>query len=303
MVTIEQIDEFRKRTNSSYEDARFFLERHQGDVLEAIIDFEKTKASWRPPERKQNKGEFGRKVAELLQKGFDLRMTVEDKAGKLLFTVPILLMLILMPAWPMMLFACLFLILLGYRLNFRDIKSTAVDVKDIFENLGSQMRDVSKTQHAHHPIGFVRPEDAKKQSQAAQPPVMNASAARPAAHTPTAPVHTSRDAGQVMTYPPTEPVATVQRQAAPVSPANIAPPANFVSPAPPAPPVPSVSPVAPAIPHAPLQNWMTPSGPKEQQRLQSESFPPADLRTTEPGSGAEVNQKEWDDGFSEFTVE
>lgn len=294
MVTIEQIDEFRKRTNSSYEDARYFLERHQGDVLEAIIDFEKTKASWRPPERKQNKGEFGRKVAELLQKGFDLRMTVEDKAGKLLFTVPILLMLILMPAWPMMLFACLFLILLGYRLNFRDIKSTAVDVKDIFENLGTQMRDVSKTQNSHHPIGFVRPEDAKKQSPMAQPPVMNASVPKSAPYTPTAPMNTYRDAGQVMTYPPTEPVSSVQHQAAPVSPAYYAPPV---------PPTPPVPPVAPAVPYLPLKNWMTPSVPNEPQRPQSESFPHVGINTTEPVSGVVANQKPEDDGFSEFTVE
>ncbi len=144
MITIEQIDEFRKRTNSSYEDARVFLERHQGDVLDAIIDFEKTKAAWRPPVKKpQQKGDFGRWILELLQKGFDLRMTVEDKTGKLLFTVPILLLLLLTPAWPMLLISCLFLILLGFKLGFRDIKSTAVNVKEIFNTVGSQFRDAS----------------------------------------------------------------------------------------------------------------------------------------------------------------
>ena len=43
MITIEQIDEFRKRTHSSYEDAKFFLEKNNGDILDAIIDFERTK--------------------------------------------------------------------------------------------------------------------------------------------------------------------------------------------------------------------------------------------------------------------
>ena len=43
MITMEQIDEFRKRTNSSYEDAKYYLERNNGDVLDAIIDFERSK--------------------------------------------------------------------------------------------------------------------------------------------------------------------------------------------------------------------------------------------------------------------
>lgn len=179
MITIEQIDEFRKRTNSSYEDARFFLERHQGDVLEAIIDFERTKANFRPQEKRPSKGEFGRRLAELIQKGFDLRMTVEDKAGKLLFTVPILLILIMTPAWPMMLFVCLFLILLGYRLGFRDIKTTAVNVREIFDSLGTQMRDVGRPD-AQGPFQGHRPPEPVR----GQGPTTAAGRAPMAAHRP-----------------------------------------------------------------------------------------------------------------------
>jgi len=43
MITMEQVDEFRKRTNSSYEDAKYFLERNKVDVLDSIIDFERRK--------------------------------------------------------------------------------------------------------------------------------------------------------------------------------------------------------------------------------------------------------------------
>lgn len=43
MITIEQIDEFRKRTHSSYEDAKYYLEKNNGDILDAIIDFERSK--------------------------------------------------------------------------------------------------------------------------------------------------------------------------------------------------------------------------------------------------------------------
>lgn len=158
MVTIEQIDEFRKRTNSSYEDARFFLERHQGDVLEAIIDFEKAKGTGNAQARTAKKGDFGRKIVEIIQKGFDLRMTVEDKLGKMLFTVPILVLLLLTPVWPMILIACLGLIFLGYKLGFRDIKTPSVDMKSIFENLGSQFQDIGR-QHGS-PASQPKPQDS-----------------------------------------------------------------------------------------------------------------------------------------------
>ncbi len=147
MITIEKIDDFRKRTNSSYEDARFFLERHQGNVLEAIIDFEKSKRHAKPASGPRQRVDFWQKAAELIQKGFDLRMSVEDAEGQCLFTVPVLLLILLLPGWPFVLFGCLGLVLLGYKLSFRDIKSTSVDVKKIFEHIGEQMRDTGR-QHA-----------------------------------------------------------------------------------------------------------------------------------------------------------
>jgi hypothetical protein len=41
MVTIEMVEEFRRRTNCSYDDAKYYLEKYNGDMLEAIIAFER----------------------------------------------------------------------------------------------------------------------------------------------------------------------------------------------------------------------------------------------------------------------
>ncbi|NMA67703.1 MAG: hypothetical protein GX957_15980 [Clostridiaceae bacterium] len=98
MITIEQIDEFRKRTNSSYGDAKYFLERNNGNVLDAIIDFERTKAGKTHSQNKQN-SDVGKRFAEVLQKGFDTKMIVEDK-NSILFSVPVILLIILIPLWP-----------------------------------------------------------------------------------------------------------------------------------------------------------------------------------------------------------
>lgn len=142
MITIEMIDEFRKRTNSSYEEARFFLERNNEDVLEAIIAFENMKGKGHPKKQTPQKGEVSDKIAEVLQKGFDLRLVVEDKQEKILFTIPILLMLLMLPFWFFMLIICIGLYLIDYKLSFRDVKSSSIDLKAIFKNLGEHMGSV-----------------------------------------------------------------------------------------------------------------------------------------------------------------
>jgi hypothetical protein len=232
MVTIEQIDEFRRRTNSSYEDARFFLERHQGDVLEAIIDFEKAKAASGSQAKSPKKGEFGRRVTEIIQKGFDLRMTVEDKAANMLFTVPILVLLLLTPIWPMILIACLGLIFLGYKLGFKDIRTPTVDVSHIFENLGHQFQDVGRQQGFRAgQQGHGRQDPPQGQTYDAQPRQAPAEAGAPAYGTQDAvapyapnPAHAQHpQAQQVMTQPPQQSQRTVQPWRSATSPASSEP--------------------------------------------------------------------------------
>ena len=98
MITIEQIDEFRKRTNSSYSDAKYFLEKNNGNILDAIIDFERTKAGSASNQNNRQHNDMGERFADFLQKGFDTRVIVEDKET-VLFSVPVILLIILIPLW------------------------------------------------------------------------------------------------------------------------------------------------------------------------------------------------------------
>lgn len=136
MITMEQIDEFRKRTNSSYEDAKYYLERNNGDVLDAIIDFERSKTG-RSGHRERHHGQsfqksrhqqdYGHKFSDILQKGFDTRVFVEDSKS-VLFSIPIILFLFLLPFWIIVVIMFVFLIMLGYKVTIRDVKSQNVDV-------------------------------------------------------------------------------------------------------------------------------------------------------------------------------
>jgi hypothetical protein len=141
MVTIEQIDEFRKRTNSSYADAKYFLEKNQGDILEAIIDFERTKTG-KTQNSQQKKGgdDFGKNFAEMLQKGFDTRIFIEDK-NSTLFTIPVILLVFLIPFWPFALLFLAFLYILGYKFSVKCAKNENVNINSFFHNINDKMKE------------------------------------------------------------------------------------------------------------------------------------------------------------------
>ncbi|HOL85648.1 DUF4342 domain-containing protein [Thermoclostridium caenicola] len=158
MISMELIDEFRKRTHSSYEEAKFYLERNNGDLLDAIIDFERSKtgraqhrggyhAPHIPHDRSQQ--DFGHKLTTLLQKGFDTRIFVEDSKS-VLFNVPVILLLFLLPFWVIIVVLFVFFMMLGYKISVRDVKSRNIDVDAIFSNISEKMKETG--QPAERPV-------------------------------------------------------------------------------------------------------------------------------------------------------
>lgn len=156
MITIEQIDEFRKRTHSSYEDAKYFLEKNNGDILDAIIEFERTKSgSHKNTQHKKQQNDFGKGFSDILQKGFDTRIVVEDK-GSTLFTIPVILLILLIPIW---VFAFLFfalLVMLGYKVSIKDIKNENVNVHNIFQNINDKMKETNVNKEKSNSHGYKK---------------------------------------------------------------------------------------------------------------------------------------------------
>mgnify|MGYP000971245290 CR=1 FL=1 len=147
MITIEQIDEFRKRTHSSYEDAKFFLEKNNGDILEAIIDFERTQAV--KGHRYQNikqRNDLGDKFADLLQKGIDTKIVVEDKEA-VLFQVPIIILFLLLPLWAFVLIFAILLSTLGYKFSIREEKSQSTNINSIVKSINNKLKDKEKDKY------------------------------------------------------------------------------------------------------------------------------------------------------------
>lgn len=158
MITMEQVDEFRRRTNSSYEDAKYYLERNNGNLLDAIIDFERTKtgragyhnAYHGPgPHGRVYQQDLGHGLSQLLQKGFDTRIYVEDDKS-VLFSIPVIFLLFLIPFWVIVVIAFVFFIMLGYRVTLRDSKNRMINA---FYNNASGGRMDDKGRQNNHNAG------------------------------------------------------------------------------------------------------------------------------------------------------
>lgn len=145
MITIETIDEFRRRTNSSYDDARCYLERHNGELLEAIIDFEKTRNNSYSNNNgcRQNarpRGEFGMAIMRGLQKLLDIRIVVTDKTERT-FNVPILFPILVCPLWHVMILLAIVMMIMGFKFSVREIQDDNMNI----ENIISRLRERAKT--------------------------------------------------------------------------------------------------------------------------------------------------------------
>ena len=88
----------------------------------------------------KQKNDLGDKFADILQKGIDTKIIVEDKESVLL-RIPIIILLLLIPLWVFVLLFAILLSTLGYKFNIREEKSQNVNVNSIFQNINSKLKD------------------------------------------------------------------------------------------------------------------------------------------------------------------
>lgn len=86
-ISLENIDIIRERTGVSYKEAKEVLEKHNGDVLEALIELEENKNSW--SENLSNRGEeIVETLREILRKGNVTKIVVK-KDGDTIVNLPV----------------------------------------------------------------------------------------------------------------------------------------------------------------------------------------------------------------------
>lgn len=131
MVTMEMIDQFRKRTNCSYEEAKMYLERNQGNMVDAIVDFE----------RNHNKVKNEVKTSKLknfFSKAYNTRLIVENKGTpvvnlSVLFIA--LFVLFTLRSLAVIIISCVVALLLGYRFSIQKYTGDNLDINKYFNDV------------------------------------------------------------------------------------------------------------------------------------------------------------------------
>ena len=124
-ITIEMIDELRKRANVGFEDARDALERCDGNMLEALIYLEKNnkfKAA-----RAEEKECFFDKIKALIKRGNNIRFKVRKREITVLNLSLTVSILIGVFAFHISIIALVIALLAGYKFKFE--KNNGEDMK------------------------------------------------------------------------------------------------------------------------------------------------------------------------------
>lgn len=142
-ISIEQIDEMRKRTNCSYQEAKELLEKHEGDMVEAIVEFEKTQAHRFKHKNHRCDSSHGEKIKNLFHKGFITRFVIEKKENTILnipINVLILALLITMPLFWVYLILFVAIYIMGYKIRIKKEEGEEVNINEIMDGIGSKVR-------------------------------------------------------------------------------------------------------------------------------------------------------------------
>lgn len=89
-ITLEKMDIIRERTGASYREAKEILTRHNGNVIEALIEMEGKKETRWSEEFSARSGEVIDKVKQLIREGNVSRIRVKNE-GKTLVEIPVTL--------------------------------------------------------------------------------------------------------------------------------------------------------------------------------------------------------------------
>ncbi|HOJ10185.1 MAG TPA: DUF4342 domain-containing protein [Clostridiales bacterium] len=158
-IPMEKIDELRKRTNCSYEEAKTLLEKHNGDLLEAIVEFERKNSSRSNSNYYNGTVSFGTKVKQLIDKGFRTRFIVE-KSGETLINISINLLILaaLILNW-ILLIALIISFILGCRFRIRKEKGESIDLNKFIDGFGSKVKEASgEAKQQNNPNGAKNPD-------------------------------------------------------------------------------------------------------------------------------------------------
>lgn len=141
-ISFEKIEELRKRANISYEEARELLEKHHGDIVEALIELEKNK---RIRTNSDGASSFFERLKRLLIKGNRTKFIVTHR-GETIVNVPVnYLILALLFSIHFMLFSLIIIFITGCKMTIKRPEGSLLDVDDAIVDVSERVKRAARS--------------------------------------------------------------------------------------------------------------------------------------------------------------
>jgi hypothetical protein len=139
-VTIEKIEELKKRSKISYEEAKILLEKHNGNVVEALIELEKNKKISESCSRGKESYEGMSKIKKLFNRGNCIRLIITRK-NETIANVPLnYLILAMILGFHLMVLSLIIVFITGCKMSIKKGEGELVDVDDAIIDAAHKVR-------------------------------------------------------------------------------------------------------------------------------------------------------------------
>lgn len=143
MITIEQVEFLKSKADISYDEAKKLLEKHNGDMVEALTELEKSGKINKKTYNKEKS--LGSSFKRLFKKGHENRFVVrrgDDVIANLSINFMIFTLIF---AGHFLLVSLIIILLLGYKINFKKEKSTECAYSSVKDFVKEAKQNVENT--------------------------------------------------------------------------------------------------------------------------------------------------------------
>lgn len=141
-INLEQIDELRKRTNVSYENAKSALEQCAGNLIDALVLLEKQNKI-RPEEKPCSESKFFKKLKKLIKKGNETKLIVKKEDIVVLNICVTLAIILTIVATPFVILGLILALVTNHKIRIQKKNNEDLEVNRIFDKMSVAVNNVT----------------------------------------------------------------------------------------------------------------------------------------------------------------
>lgn len=136
-ISIEKIEDLKKRANISYEEAKKLLEKHNGDILEALIELEKKNRTYT---KESEETDFLARIKKLFIKGNKTKFVVKRK-DEIIVNIPVnFAILTVIMGFHLALVGVILIFVTGCKMTIKKPEGQEIDVDEAIVDVSEKVR-------------------------------------------------------------------------------------------------------------------------------------------------------------------